>query len=284
MRKILREPLLHFLLLGALLFVAYRWVDGEGSRAPDQIVVPADRVRGLADQFRRTWQRPPTQQELDSLIQTFVREEVMYREGVTRGLDRDDPIIRRRVQQKLEFITDGSVPSAPSDAELQAWVDAHPDLYAMPPRYTLRQIYFDPGRHDDMTALIAQARANLAAGRPAGGDSISLPAELTDAETSDIERQFGVEFAHGLAALPVGSWQGPIPSGFGVHLVQIQARGEARAPNLADIREAAERDWLHDRSQKSQEAFYQQLLKRYTVTIESDVATIDGAIATAHAR
>jgi len=99
MRRILREPLLHFLLLGALLFGAYRWVDGEGARAPDQIVVPAERVRGLADQFQRTWLRPPTEPELDSLVQTFVREEVMYREGVARGLDRDDPIIRRRCRR-----------------------------------------------------------------------------------------------------------------------------------------------------------------------------------------
>jgi hypothetical protein len=284
MKKILREPLLHFLLLGALLFVVYGWVDGEGMRAPDRIVVPADRVRGLADQFQRTWQRPPTEPELDSLVQTFVREEVMYREGVARGLDRDDPVIRRRVQQKLEFLTDGSVPAAPNDVELQAWVDAHPDLYAVPPRYTLRQIYFDPGRHDDMTALIAQARANLEAGRPADGDSISLPEQLTDTETSAIEREFGLEFARSLAALPVGSWQGPIASGFGVHLVQIQARGEVGTPKLADVRAEAERDWLHDRSQKSQEAFYQQLRKRYAVTIESDAATSDGAIATAHAR
>ena len=284
MRRILREPLLHFLLLGALLFGAYRWVDGEGARAPDQIVVPAERVRGLADQFQRTWLRPPTEPELDSLVQTFVREEVMYREGVARGLDRDDPIIRRRVQQKLEFLTDGSAPLTPTDAELQAWVDAHADLYSVPPRYTFRQIYFDPGRHDDMKALIAQARANLEAGRPPGGDSMTLPEQLTEAATSDIERQFGVEFAHGLAALPVGSWQGPITSGFGVHLVQIQARGEVHTPKLADVRTEAERDWLHDRSQKSQEAFYQRLRKRYTVTIERDAATSDGAIATAHAR
>ena len=284
MRRILREPLLHFLVLGALLFVAYRWVAGEGSRAPDQIVVSAERVRVLADQFQRTWQRPATQQELDSLVQTFVREEVMYREGVAQGLDRDDPIIRRRVQQKLEFLTDGSVPPVPTDAELQAWVDAHADLYAVPPRYTLRQIYFDPGRHDDMKALITQARANLEAGRPAGGDSMSLPEQLTDAETNDIEREFGVEFTRGLAALPSGSWQGPIPSGFGVHLVLIQARGEPGAPKLAEVREAAVRDLLHDRSQKAQEGFYQDLRKRYTVTIEPDPATSDGVIATAHAR
>jgi len=284
MKKILREPLLHFLVLGALLFVVYGWIDGGAMRSPEQIVVSAERVRALTDQFQRTWQRAPTEQELDGLVQTFVREEVMYREGVARGLDRDDPVIRRRVQQKLEFLTDGSVPSAPTDAELQAWVDGHADLYAVPPRYTLHQIYFDPGGHDDIAALIARARANLEAGRPAAGDRVSLPEQLTDTATSDIERQFGSEFAQGLAALPVGSWQGPITSGFGVHLVQIQSRGEARTPKLADVRVEAERDWLHDRSQKSEEAFYQQLRKRYTVTILQDAATSDGAIATAHAR
>jgi parvulin-like peptidyl-prolyl isomerase len=284
MRRILREPLLHFLLLGALLFVAYAWVDREGSRAPDAIVVRAERVRGLAEQFRRTWQRQPTDQETDSLIQTFVREEVMYREGLSMGLDRDDPIIRRRVQQKLEFIGDGSAPSAPTDEELQSWLDGHVALYAVPPRYTLRQIYFDPGRHDDMTTLIMRARVALAEGRAAGGDSTPLPEQLTDADTSDIERVFGIEFARGLAALPVGSWEGPIPSGFGVHLVQIQARGEAQTPKLADVRAQAERDWLHDRSHKSMEAFYQRLRQRYTVTIESDAVSGDAAVAAANAR
>lgn len=284
MRRILREPLLHFLLIGALLFVAYRWVDREGARAPDQIVVPAERVRGLAEQFRRTWQRDPNQQELDGLIQTFVREEVMYREGLVMGLDRDDPVIRRRVQQKLEFVGDGSVPPTPSDAELQGWIDGHLSMYALPPRYTLRQIYFDPGQHDDMTALIAHARSELAAGRSAKGDSMSLPDQLTDTESSEIERVFGVEFTRGLAPLPVGSWEGPIASGFGVHLVQIQSRGEAGAPKLADVRAQAERDWLHDRNQKSMEAFYQRLRQRYTVTIESDAVSGAGATATSNAR
>jgi len=284
MRRILREPLLHFLLLGALLFVAYAWVDREGTYAADEIVVPAERVRGLAEQFRRTWQRQPTEQETDNLIQTFVREEVMYREGLSMGLDRDDPVIRRRVQQKLEFIGDGSAPPAPTDEELQAWLDGHVSLYAVPPRYTLRQIYFDPGRHDDMTALIARARAELVEGRAAGGDSTPLPEQLTDTDTSDIERVFGVEFARGLAALPIGSWEGPIPSGFGVHLVQIQTRGEAQTPNLADARSQVERDWLHDRSQKSMEAFYQRLRQRYTVTIESDAVSGDAAVAAANAR
>ena len=284
MRRILREPLLHFLVLGALLFVAYAWVDREGTRAVGEIVVPAERVRGLAEQFRRTWQRQPTEQETDGLVQTFVREEVMYREGLSMGLDRDDPVIRRRVQQKLEFIGDGSVPAVPTDAELQAWVDGHAALYAVPPHYTLRQIYFDPGRHDDMAALIARTRADLAEDRAARGDSTPLPAQLTDAETGDIERVFGIEFARGLAVLPVGGWEGPIPSGFGVHLVQIQARGQARVPQLADVRSQVERDWLHDRSQKSLEDFYQQLRSRYTVTVESDTIPGEGVATAAIAR
>lgn len=149
MRRLLREPLLHFAVLGMGLFVLYGVLRGGTGDAPDEIVVDRARLASLEAQFERVWQRAPTPAERDGLVATWVREEILYREGVAMGMDRDDPIVRRRIAQKMDFLADGQAPAEPSEAELQAWLDAHPDAYRIEPVYTLRQLYFDPGRRGE---------------------------------------------------------------------------------------------------------------------------------------
>ena len=146
MRHLLGEPVLHFLVLGALLFAAYGWLQRGASKTPDEIVVARGQVQSLQEQFRRTRQRPATTQELQGLVEHWVREEVFYREGIAMGLDRDDTIVRRRVAQKVEFVADGAVPAEPTAQELQQWLDAHPGNYVAEPRYSLRQVFFNPQR------------------------------------------------------------------------------------------------------------------------------------------
>ena len=158
-----------------------------------------------------------------------MREEVFYREGLAAGLERDDPIVRRRVGQKIEFMIEVAPQAPATDAELQAWLDTHADEYAIEPRYSLRQVYFDPARHGEkLDDAIAGALRALKAGKPVTGDSTLLPAELDDAPASDIERQFGAEFAVSLKDLPVGGWQGPLRSAFGLHLVELSASDPPR--------------------------------------------------------
>lgn len=270
-RRVLGEPLLHFLVLGALLFASYAWLQGGAPAAPDEIVVSSSRVKSLRTEFVRVWQRQPTKPEMDALVEAWVREEVLYREGIALALDKDDPVVRRRVAQKVMFIADGQSPSPPTDKELQAWLDGHPADYRVEPRYSLRQIYFNPAKHGDRLAIeLSQARIGLEAGLPVQGDSTMLPGSLDAAPSFEVAGLFGPEFAEALASLPLGGWQGPVSSSFGVHLVQVRARVGGFTPKLSEVRPAVERDLLRDLAERANQAFYQKLRSRFTVRIEHE--------------
>ena len=270
-RRLLREPLLHFLLLGALLFLAYGWLNRAGLAAPDEIVVSQGQVEGLVMQFERVWQRAPTAAERQALIDSWVRDEVFYREALAMGLERDDPVVRRRLSQKVQFILDtGSESAAPTDAELQAWLEAHADRYRVEATYALRQRYFDPARHgEQIGSVVANAQRTLAAGRAMPGDPTMLPAEL-EGGAADFERQFGTEFEQALRTLPVGGWQGPVRSAFGLHLVELTARVDARAATLAEVQSEVARDLMESRAEAAQEALYRDLRAKYAVRIEAE--------------
>jgi hypothetical protein len=270
MRRLLQEPLLHFLILGALLFGLYSLLQGRALKPATEIVVSRGQVQSLQAQFQRTRQRAPTSEELQGLVESWVREEIFYREGLAIGLGRDDPIVRRRVAQKLEFIADDGVTTPPTAAELQAWLDAHPDKYLIEPRYTLRQIYFDVGRHGEkLNADVTAVRRALDAGQTPTGDPTLLPTALEKAGASEVTRVFGKEFADALTALPVGAWHGPLRSGFGVHLVRLISSEAGRRATLDEMHAQVERDLLHDRTAQNNAAHYEKLRARYTVRIDS---------------
>jgi hypothetical protein len=276
MRRLLREPLLHFLLLGALLFLVYGLLQKNGSAAAaDEIVVSAGQVEHLASGFAKTWQRPPTQAELGGLVDDWVREEIATREATALGLDKDDSVVRRRLRQKLEFLSeDIATQTEPSEAELGAYLQAHPDAFRIEPRFSFSQVYLDPAKHGedlarDASRLLAQLQqAGAGAELSSLGDAIMLEPTLASASSSEIARQFGDEFAVKLAALAPGRWQGPIESGYGVHLVLVRERTEGRLPELADVREAVRREWANARRLEWNGKFYEELLKRYRVRIE----------------
>jgi hypothetical protein len=274
MRRLLREPLLHFLLLGAVTFATYRLVGGEAG-GPSQIVVTPARLENLATTFARTWQRPPTEAELEGLIRDYVREEIYYREALAMGLDKDDTVVRRRLRQKLEFIGEGTIEQAePSDEELKTWLAAHPEKFRAEPRFTFSQVYLNPERHRDSLAedaarVLAQLRQAGASADPAMlGDPSLLEHRFENAPATEIAAQFGGEFADQVAALPLAQWTGPVQSGYGVHLVRVQSRLEGRMPALDEIRDAVRREWNGARQREASEQFYQALRERYTVTVE----------------
>jgi len=270
--RLLREPLVHFLLLGALLFAAYGWLNAQGFTARDEIVVSRAQVDGLVTQFERVWRRPPTESEKQSLIDGWVRDEVYYREALAMGLEQDDPVVRRRMSQKLQFIVDSGRPAAPTEAELQAFLDEHADQYRLAPRYVLRQVYFDPAKHADRTeAVVTDAMASLTRGGEVEGDPTMLPGWLAG-DATDVSRQFGEEFEGSLRTLPVGSWQGPVRSGFGLHLVRIEERVDGKPAVLSDVRGEVERDFAHARTQAASEAWFERLRAKYVVRVEADAA------------
>ena len=274
LKRILKEPLLHFLLLGAGLFVAYSMVQRPGGGS-NEIVVTTGEVEHLAAGFAKAWQRQPTPQEMAGLVKARVREEVYYREAMRLGLDKDDTVIRRRLHQKMEFIADDVAAQAePTDAQLAAYLQAHPDSFRVEPRLTFRQVYLDPEKRgkslarDSEQLLEKLNRLGDTADAETLGDPLMLEHTFSALPTSEIAKQFGVGFAAKLSELSPGQWQGPIQSGYGMHLVLVSKRTEGQLPALADVREAVRREWDNARRLQANEKFYQQLLQRYTVTVE----------------
>jgi hypothetical protein len=266
---LLREPLLHFLVLGSLLFVAYGLLHPGAATAPREVVVSKETQANLRLQFERLRQRPPTVEEQRDLVDSFVREEILYREGVALGLERDDVIVRRRVAQKMEFIGNGQEPTAPTDAELAAFLQQNATKYLAPARYSLRQVFFDPSRHGDR--LEADALAAKRAVRPGDtpvGDPSLLPAELDAAPAFEVERVFGVELLEALKDLPIGGWQGPVRSGRGLHLVELSQRDAARPATLEEARNEVERDLVSARAERGREEFFGKLRQKYEVRVE----------------
>jgi len=275
MKRLLKEPLLHFLLLGAVIFIAYGWVSLPSSGAAGTVVVTAGRIEHLAAGFEKTWQRRPTDVELQSLTDDWVREEIATREALALGLDKDDTVIRRRLRQKLEFVSEDAVAQTePTDAELGAYLQAHAGSFDTGPRFTFSQVYLNPDRHRDRlardtTRLLEQLQQRGEADSVALGDSTLLDHRFTDVSSREIATQFGEQFAATLATLPPRQWQGPLQSGYGVHVVRVERRTEGHPPELADVREAVRREWANTRRVEGTARFYQELLKRYTVRIES---------------
>jgi hypothetical protein len=192
------------------------------------------------------------------------------------GLDKDDTIIRRRLRQKMEFISDdiAALPE-PTDADLNAYLQAHTDRFRVERTFTFSQVYFDPEKHGenlarDISALLA--RLNRAGGQAefsALGDSFLMERSFTAAPASEIAKQFGEKFAAKLGELSPGKWEGPVESGYGAHLVFVSERTEGRVPELAEVRDDVRREWANARRLELNEKFYQELFKRYSVTIES---------------
>lgn len=268
MKHYLREPLLHFLLLGAVIFAAHRLLSDRSRPRPGQILVTQGQVEALATVFARTWQRPPTASELDSLVRDHIRDEVCAREAMAMGLDQEDTVIRRRLRQKLEFVaTDLSDEAEATDDQLRAYLAAHADTFRTEPRFWFQHVYVKPGR--DATAVLAQlARPGTPADAAAPGDPLPLDRRFEGVSAADVARQFGQGFAADLATLPTGRWQGPIESSYGRHLVWVSARTEGGLPPLDEVRGTVRREWANAQRLAAKEAFYQTLLKRYTVTVE----------------
>ena len=277
--KLLHEPLVHFLLLGAILFGGFALVGDRGSARTGQIVVTPGHLEHLTVSFTRTWQRSPTAQELAGLLDDYIREEVLYREAVAMGLDRDDTIVRRRLRQKLEFLTEETAETAPpTEADLQVFLQQHLDTFRVEPRLAFQHVYLSRSRRGD--AIDAEARqllAQLTEGDAATdtaalGDPFLLPPAFALSSRSEIARLFGNEFATQLQHLEPGHWAGPIESGYGLHLVYIRARVDGRVPALAEVREAVQREWFAARRKAVNEQFYQRLRARYTVVVEQPQA------------
>jgi hypothetical protein len=274
-RKLLQEPLVHFLMLGAAIFLAYTSLSKHFSNEPGKIIITQGQIASMRDAFTTVRQRQPSAEELDGMIHDRVREEIYYQEALALGLDKDDIIIRRRLQQKMEFIAnDVTIQPSPSDAELSDFMMKHPELFHQETKFSFRQVYLNPqlrgnNLKKDASGLLSELNKTNAKDKfRKMGDASLLPPEMLDVSSSEVTNQFGEEFTKQLSQLPVGRWIGPVTSTYGVHILYVGKQTEEGAPVLADIHDVVLREWDVAFQQQANEKFYQELLKNYKVVIE----------------
>lgn len=269
-KGLIREPLVHFLVIGLLLFALYR-VIGEDRAENNKILVTESVLAGLAQQFSASRQRAPSPKELQGLVDAWVREEVLYREGLEMGLDRDDQVIRRRISQRVGVLAEESqAGQEATDAELAVWLKNNQARYALPAVLSFEQIMLDPANlNGDVGEAAERMKNKLARGMSPEdlSESHLLPVRIESVPENLAARDFGEEFIAALRDLPIGSWQGPIRSGYGLHLVKINARIAGRAATLDEARTALARDVELDRRTRAAQAFYTEAKRKYDIRI-----------------
>ena len=275
LKNLIREPLVHFLVLGAGVFGLFALIGDRSEFEPDEIVVGAGQIERMSQAWRKTRMRPPTQLELEGLIRDYIQEEIYYREAMILGLDQDNAVIRRHLRQKMEFLSEDIAAQAdPTDEELQVFLDADPDYFRTEAQLSFRHIYFSRdarGEQAETDALELLAKldgfetdtelAEL-------GDSLPLPRAMEMYPERDIASQFGSDFVQQLTGVETGHWAGPVYSGFGLHLVFVEERVAPELPELAAVRDVVVREWRESRRQEVNVAFYEGLRTRYNVVIE----------------
>jgi hypothetical protein len=275
LKRWLREPLLHFLLIGVLLFGIYAYTNRGriGIESPRQIVISLDELRTMTAYFESQWHRPPTPQEFQAMVEDKIKQEVLYREGLAMGLDKDDTIVKRRMAQKVQFLAeDVATAHEPSTAELKAWFEKNSSKFALPSRYSFRHIYFSPdkrGRNarNDAADVLAKITGQPEDSPliPSAADRFMFQDYYGDRTPSAIAKEFGPQFAVALEKVKPGSWQGPIESGFGWHLVFVDTVIPGRIPAFEEVESEVKTAWLGEQKAQAWQKAYQTMRAKYTV-------------------
>ncbi len=279
-KKILHEPLAHFVLAGVLIFILYSLL-GPDSAGDNEIIVDLATIERLNAEWSRRMQRAPTPEELEGLLADYIYEELLSRAARSLGLEQDDPVIRRRLVQKMELLAESAAQQArPAGPELLEWYEAHPELYRSDARLGFRHIYFSHDRRDssaaaDASALLPRlAGLDENAGQPGLGDSFMLPHEFTDIGRSQLDRLFGADFAATLFSLEPGSWQGPARSGYGYHLVYLFHRTDAEPIPFAENKDRVLQDWHRDRYERVKQELLGELKSRYEISYTEEAQSL----------
>ena len=280
MKERFKEPLLHFLVIGGLLFVLFSVVDKEerGDVIDGRIVITTTDIERLRDGWARKWNRPPTGQELYGLIESQIREEVYYREALALGLDRDDTVIRRRLMQKMEFLSNDLADlSAPDERALEEFFLENPDKYRLPPRVAFTHIYFNTDKRggkapEDARRVLSELNSTTGPllRVPERGDTFMMPYDYNQKTPSEVARLFGSGFADRLfkSDIDINVWQGPIESGYGLHLVRIDEKIDPGMPELASVIGKVRTDLIFEQREKTNKDIYRRLKEGYEIVVQ----------------
>lgn len=277
MKRLLREPLLHFLLIGAALFAAYRCLQPARSAAPSsqEIQLSVDELSQLAVLFQSQWRRDPTVEEFGRLVEQKVQSEVLYREALALGLEKNDEIVKRRMAQKMQFLAeDVAATREPTTDELKTWYAKNADKFAMPKRVSFRHLYFSPDRRgksarDDAAKALTQLTGQPQAVKlpESSADPFMFQEYYRDRAPEFVGKEFGPQFAQAVGRLQEGSWQGPIESGFGWHLVFVDTAIPGRVPDFTEIEVDVKTAWLSEQKVLAWDRAYQEMRAKYKVLL-----------------
>ena len=278
MRHFAKEPFVHFLSLGAIIFAANLWFERKPQEnlqdGGDRIVIDQQDYDHLKQMWKIQWKREPTAEEIKAVIDRYVRQEVFYREALEMNLDHNDEIIKKRLAQKMEAVANdlGQLMQPPTDEQLEKFFHAHEELFQLPQSYAFRQVLFLPderesGSEIDETLAALQAGGEIPAERRS---KLSVPNEWALTPVNDLENAFGGGFSESLAELAVNVWSGPIRSGYGWHLVFIETEQAPKLPDFERVKDYVARQYEYQSELEAQDRIYQELLGQYQVAITAD--------------
>jgi hypothetical protein len=271
-----REPLVHFLLIGLALFVVYSLMNHrQGRNVNHQIALSLDDLKQLDISFVSQWHRQPTPEEFSGLVESFIRQEVLYREGLEMGLDKDDTIVKRRMAQKMEFLSeDVAAAHEPTTRELNDWFAKHAQKFALPDRATFRHLFFGFDQRGQKAQIDAVSALAKLTGKPEDSplakslaDPFMFQDYYGDRAPDQLAKEFGPSFATGILKLKPGSWQGPIESGYGWHLIWIESIAPGRVPNFEEVEPDVKTAWLADQKAEQWRKAYAKMRAKYDVLV-----------------
>ena len=275
--RVFKEPLIQFLIIGAAIYGAYAMFATPEEDFRDTLVhVDSNRINAFISEWESRWNRPPTREEIDGLIQSYIKEDVLYRQAVAMGLNEDDPITRRRMAQKLEFLTsDLAMMVQPAEGALEQYFADNSEAYRAPDLMTFSQVFFDPdSRGNNTLEDAAEALLKLqAAGVPTEesmqvGDGFMLQSDFVSVTATEAARQMGTGFVEAVVQLEPGSWHGPVLSGYGVHLVYVYSYEKSPPPVFEDVQAAVLENWQFEQREQFNVDFLENLKTRYEIVID----------------
>lgn len=281
--KLIKDPFTHFLIIGGLLFALYQLFGNKNDGYNNQIIISELEINNTINNWQNRWQRLPSEAELQTVLEQQVRQEVFYREALALDLGKDDPVVRRRLAEKMMFIAnDLLVPEQASDAQLVEFMNAFPEKFAKPIVTSFKQIYFNPDLHGgELSQQIKHYQVVLnekqqQVNAQTLGDDFNGDFEYQHLPEHQTARFFGQQFTAQLGKLPIGRWEGPIDSGYGVHLVKIETRSKAELIPLQQAREKVLIEWRVEQQKNSNDSLYAKLRGNYEVILKHPDITVQG--------
>jgi hypothetical protein len=266
--KLPREPLFIFVVVGIVLYVFFFRSIQNQKHNERQIVVSAGQIELLETSFQKTWNRPPTESELQAQINNFIMDEVFFKEAVAMGLDKKDPAVKRRMRQIIEMMLDDFATLYPTESQLQQYLAENPDNFYLPAEITFEHLYFKQENKGEADRAVKALRSAGDIRNYSENELLLIPSAFERVSAWEVERLFGKPFTIELFNLKPGDWQGPVESAYGWHLVKIGEMVEGSLPDLAAVRDLVEREWMVEQRKQVKEKQYEKMRARYDIVID----------------